>query len=132
MDELKMQTLLVGLTDLGITALNVYYEGGGDSGAIQTIVYSQTPNMTWEDIMGMDVWEKNQLEKLSTSIYSVLKDFAQEKILDSIEDWWNNEGGHGYLCIKVPSGEYKIFNSINITHTEDYEHEGDLLNKSLE
>jgi hypothetical protein len=133
MDENKMVSLLLQLADLDITALNVYYEGGGDSGAIERIVYSQTPNMTWEDIMHIDVWgDTPQLDKLNTSLYSILKDFAQEKILEDIEDWWNDEGGYGYLCIKVPSGEYKIFNKIYIQHTEDYEHEGDLINKTLE
>ena len=131
MNELKMQTLLVGLTDLGITALNVYYAGGGDSGAIERIVYSKDPDMTWEDIHDIDVWGDTQLEKLSTSIYSDLEDFAQEVVLDNIEDWWNDEGGFGYLCIKIPSGEYKIFNCIYVRHTEDYEHEGDLINETL-
>ena len=132
MDENKMVSLLLQLADLDITALNVYYEGGGDSGAIQGIVYSKNSNMTWEDIMDIDVWGENQLDKLNTGMHSILKDFADEKILSDIEDWWNNEGGHGYLCIKVPSGEYKIFNKIYVQHIEDYEHEGDLINKTLE
>jgi hypothetical protein len=132
MDENKMVSLLLQLADLDITALNVYYEGGGDSGAIQGIVYSKNSNMTWEDIMNIDVWSENQLDTLNTGMHSILNDFAQEKILEDIEDWWNNEGGYGYLCIKVPSGEYKIFNKIYIQHIEDYEHEGDLINKTLE
>ena len=132
MDELKMQTLLVGLTDLGITALNVYYEGGGDSGAIERIVYSKDPDMTWEDIHDIDVWGQNQLEELGASLYGDLEDFAQDPILDNIENWWDDEGGFGYLCIKVPSGEYKIFNSIYIKHTEDFEYDGNLIDKSLE
>lgn len=132
MDENKMVSLLLQLADLDITALNVYYEGGGDSGAIQGIVYSKNSNMTWEDIMDIDVWGENQLDKLNTGMHSILKDFADEKILSDIEDWWNNEGGHGYLCIKVPSGEYKIFNKIYVQHIEDYEHDGDLISKTLE
>jgi len=132
MDENKMVSLLLQLADLDITALNVYYEGCGDSGAIQGIVYSKNSNMTWEDIMNINVWSENQLDKLNTGMDSILKDFAQDKILGDIEDWWNDEGGHGYLCIKVPSGEYKIFNKIYVQHIEDYEHEGDLINKTLE
>ena len=133
MDENKMVSLLLQLADLDITALNVYYEGGGDSGAIERIVYSQTPNMTWEDIMHIDVWgDTPQLDKLNTSLYSILKDFAQEKILNDIEDWWNNEGGFGELCICIPSGKYIINNNVNISNTEEFFHEGSLIDKSLE
>jgi hypothetical protein len=41
MDENKMTGLLLQLADLGITGINVYYEGGGDDGAIEHICYSK-------------------------------------------------------------------------------------------
>jgi len=132
MDENKMTSLLLQLADLGITGINVYYQGSGDSGAIEHIVYSNKPNIDFDEIMDIDVYSTQcDLQKLNSAIFSQLEDFADETILTSIEDWWNNDGGYGYLCIKIPSGEYKIFNNINITTTEDYFHEGDLISKTL-
>ena len=130
MNEQEMQTLLLKLTDIGITAVNIYYDGSGDDGSIEFIVYSTEPNLNFEDIMDIDNWDsKNHLEN---DLYISLEKFAHEAILNDIEDWYNNEGGYGYLCIKIPSGEYKIFNSIRITEIESYEHEGNLINKSLQ
>jgi hypothetical protein len=133
MNELKMQTLLLGLTDLGITGINVYYAGGGDDGAIENICYSKEPNIDFDEIMNIDIYgDSYNLETLNSSIFSQLQDFAQSHILDDIEDWWNNDGGYGYLCIKVPSGEYKVFNMINVMNIEEFEHEGGLIDKTLE
>jgi hypothetical protein len=66
----------------------------------------------------------------------ILKDeiteFATSKLLDEIEDWWNNDGGHGNLLIKIPSGQYEINNTIYVTDTEHFHHVGDLISKTLE
>jgi hypothetical protein len=132
MTENEITGLLIQLADLGITGINVYYEGGGDSGAIENICYSKKSNIDFDEIMDIDVYEKSHcLNNLDSVIYNNLENFAQEKILEDIEDWWNNEGGYGYLCIKVPSGEYTIFNNINIVTTEEFTHEGGLIDKTL-
>lgn len=134
MDELKMQTLLVGLTDLGITGIKVKYDGGGDSGAIEWIEYTTEKCDTPEDINNhIADWENDSnLAELDSNAYSLIEDFAQEKILSDIEDWWNNEGGFGELCICIPSGKYIINNSVRIIEYEEFFHEGSLIDKSLE
>jgi hypothetical protein len=132
MDENKMTGLLLQLADLGITGINVYYEGGGDDGAIEHICYSKEPNIDFDEIMDIDIYGgSDDLRVLDSVIYHDLEHFAQNHILDDIEDWWNNDGGYGYLCIKVPSGEYTIFNKINVMNIEEFEHEGGLINKTL-
>ena len=60
----------------------------------------------------------------------LVEEFGEHKILNDIEDWWNNEGGYGDLCICIPSGKYIINNSIRITETEEFLHEGSLLEKA--
>jgi len=134
MDELKMQTLLVGLTDLGITGIKVKYDGGGDSGAIEYIGYTTEKCDTPEDVNdNIDDWENDSnLAELDSDVYSLIEDFAQEKILNDIEDWWNDEGGWGELCICIPSGKYIINNHVRFTETEDFFHKGSLIDKSLE
>jgi hypothetical protein len=132
MTENEMTGLLFKLADLGVTGVKVHYNGGGDDGAIEWIGYTKEPCSTPEDVNDdIDDWDNDvNLAELDSSAYSLIEDFAQETILNDIEDWWNNEGGFGDLCICVPSGKYIINNHINITHTEDYTHEGSLLNKT--
>ena len=129
-----MTSLLLQLADIGITGIKVHYDGGGDSGAIEWIGYTQDPCETPEDVNDrIDDWDNDaNLAELDSSAYSLIEDFAQERILIDIEDWWNNEGGFGHLSICVPSGKYMVNSSIRITQTEDYTHEGSLLNKTEE
>jgi len=132
MTELEITSLLFKLADIGVTGIKVHYDGGGDSGAIEDISYTTEPCETPEDVD--DIVEtgwgsKNNLADLDQEAYSAIEKFAY-KILDDIEDWWNNEGGFGDLCICVPSGKYMIDNHVRYYSTEDYQHEGSLIEKS--
>jgi len=131
MTENDITGLLLQLADMGITGIKVHYDGGGDSGAIDWIGYTKEPCATPDVVNdGIDNWNTDtNLMDLDSSAYSLIEDFAQERILNDIEDWWNNEGGYGDLSICVPSGKYLIDNHVRITETEDYTHDGNLLNK---
>ena len=128
-----MTGLLLKLADLGITGIKVHYDGGGDSGAIERIGYTKVKCATPEDVDDeVDVWDvESNLADLDSSAYSLIEDFAQETILNDIEDWWNNEGGSGTVCILIPSGKYKIMNDIRIVEIQTYYHEGSLIQKTL-
>ena len=132
MTELELTSLLFKLADLGITGIKVHYDGGGDSGAIEQIAYTTKVLATPEDVNDeIDVWENEMsLAALDSGLYALVEEFAQDQILNDIEDWWNNEGGFGDLCICVPSGKYIINNSVRITETEDFFHNGSLLEKA--
>jgi len=132
MTENEMTGLLLKLADMGITGIKVHYDGGGDSGAIEWIGYTKEKCDTPEDVNDyIDNWDNySTLTELDSSAYSLIEDFAQERILNDIEDWWNNEGGFGDLSICVPSGKYIINNSIRITETENYFHDGSLLEQT--
>jgi len=128
-----MTGLLLQLADLGVTGIKIIYSGGGDSGAIDEIIYTTEKVTNFEDLDDLDQYSENvlNLRDLSTSLYSDIEDFATSKLLDNIEDWWNNEGGYGTVLIAIPSGNYKINNNIYFTETETYNHNGNLINKSL-
>ena len=128
-----MTGLLLQLADLGVTGIKVIYSGGGDSGAIDDIIYTTEEVTFLEDLENLDQYSENvlNLKDLSTSLYSDIEDFAHSKLLDNIEDWWNNEGGYGTILIAIPSGNYTINNNIYITETETYNHNGNLINQSL-
>lgn len=130
MTENELTGLLLKLADLGVTGIKVQYDGAGDSGAVEWIGYTKEPCETPEDVEdNIDSWATDaNLAHIDQNSYNQIEDFAY-KLLDDIEDWWNNEGGYGTLCICVPSGKYIINNHIRITETEDYFHDGSLLDK---
>jgi hypothetical protein len=133
MTEVELTSLLFKLADLGITGVKVKYDGAGDSGAVEWIGYTAEPCATPEDVNdNIDDWlNEANLANIDEDLYSKIAEFAYH-VLDDIEDWWNNEGGFGELCICVPSGKYIINNHIRITEIEDYFHDGDLLSKTEE
>ena len=131
MTEVELTSLLFRLADYGITGVKVKYDGGGDSGAIEWIGYTKEPCETPEDVNdNVEDWEEDsKLLNIDRNLFMELETFAENKLLDDIEDWWNNEGGWGELCICVPSGKYIINNHVRITSSEDYFHDGSLLDK---
>jgi hypothetical protein len=135
MEEIEMTGLLFKLADMGITGIKVHYEGSGDSGCIENIGYTTEPCETPDDVdekvetgWGSDY----NLAYLDNKAYKAIEDFATEKLLQDIEDWYNNEGGFGDICICVPSGKYTIDNHVRYYQTEDYQHEGSLIEKSAD
>jgi hypothetical protein len=131
MTEEQLMEVLIQLADQGVTGIKVHYEGGGDSGAIESIVYTDKEDAEFSDIDLVSAWEQeSDLEKLNSSAYATIQNFAHETILDNIEDWWNNEGGYGNILIKVPSGEYLINNNVRIMEIEEFTHEGNLFRKT--
>ena len=138
MNELEMTGLLLKLADIGITGIKVHYAGSGDSGAIESIVYTteeldEDEVDAFNELDTLDIWStQNNLSTLNSGLNSLIEDFVQDKLLNDIEDWWNDGGGEGEVLILVPSGKYQINNRIYITHTEDFQHDGSLLDKTLE
>ena len=131
MTENELTGLLLKLADLGVTGIKVQYDGGGDSGAIEWICYTKEPCETPEDVDDrVEDWaDESNLSVFDLGLYNQFESFAYD-ILNDIEDWWNNEGGYGSLCICVPSGKYIINNHVRIMETEDYFHDGNLLEKT--
>jgi hypothetical protein len=134
MTENELTGLLLKLADLGVTGIKVKYDGGGDSGSIEWIGYTTEKCETPEDVNdNVEDWENDWLlHNISQDAHKAIESFADEKLLNDIEDWWNNEGGFGELCICVPSGKYIINNSVRIIVYEEYFHDGSILEKAEE
>ena len=138
MNEMNMMATLVKLADLGVTGIKVTYEGSGDSGAIESVVYTaeklrENEEDAFEDLNDLDVWGTDilNLSTLDSGLESDIAHFVEEQLLNDIEDWWNNDGGYGTVCILIPSGKYKIVNDIRVTEIETFYHEGTLIQKTL-
>lgn len=134
MTENKLTSVLLQLADLGVRGIKIYYDGGGDSGAIEQIVYTTEEYKTPEELNdNLDMWlSPKPLSDIDRNLEYAISDFAENKILTDIEDWWNNDGGYGYMSILVPSGKYVINSEIRVTSTESFIHDGDLLSKTEE
>jgi hypothetical protein len=134
MTETEMTGLLLQLADLGVTGIRVHYEGEGDSGAIESINYTtgeiKEPADVLDEIDSFSL--DNRLADLNRIIADSIEDWTHDKLINDIEDWWNNEGGNGDVCICVPSGQYVIYNNIRVTEYEEYTHDGNVIAKTLE
>lgn len=133
MTENDLTSLLLQLADRGVTGIKIFYSGGGDSGALDNIVYTTKEIVDIQDIDYLENYGDGvlNLKDLDSALSSDLEKFAEEKILNNIEDWWNNDGGYGVMIIAIPSGKYNINNTIYFTESHDYIHDGNLINKSL-
>lgn len=138
MTETEIMGVLFELHGMGITGINVYYSGGGDSGAIENVSYTKDKlsdldiDHAFDEIAELNPWTgSNDLMVEMPKIWERLETFFYHSILDNIEDWWNNDGGYGNLCVVIPSGKFKIYNSIRYTETNDFFHEGELLEKAV-
>jgi len=139
MTENEMTGLLLKLADLGVTGIRIYYEGGGDDGSIESITYTTgraadyTDEEMFEIVKDVDYLNsENDLSVLNNELSRKLEEFAHCTILDNIEDWWNNDGGYGTLCILIPSGKYVIENNVRYSEFHNYIHTSDLLTESIE
>ena len=133
MTENEMTGLLLKLADLGVTGIKIFYSGGGDSGDIDDIVYTTSKEAAFNNIMNLPSHGEDvlYLQNLNDELANKIKYFANEKILNELEDWWNNDGGYGVMLIKIPSGQYEINNTIYVTDTEEFQHDGNLIDQSL-
>ena len=137
MKETDIMGAVFELHQAGITGINVYYEGGGDSGCIESSVYTKNKlsddiDVAFDELCQLNLWsgKNSDISVDFPNLWKKLETFVDETILSDIEDWWNNDGGYGHLCIIVPSGKYKVYNKIRYTQTEDYYHDGELLEKA--
>jgi len=134
MTENEMTSLLLQLADLGVTGIRIHYEGEGDSGAIESINYTTEEINEPDDVLdNVDSWAQDHLlEDLDNKIAESINEWVTEKLLQNIEDWWNDNGGNGDVCICVPSGKYCIYNNVRVTQYEEYTHDGNVIDKTLE
>ena len=139
MTELEVTGLLLKLADLGVTGIKVEYEGSGDSGAIENIVYTTNKldsdeETNLDNVHELDAWSEEypNLNTLNADLESALQNFAYEKLMNDIDDWYNNEGGYGSIAILVPSGRYHIYNNIRYSNVETYQHDGSMIDKAVE
>ena len=129
MTEQELTQTLIQLADLGVTGIRINYEGGGDSGCIEDMMYTDKEGVSLDEVQNLP-WGSKDLKELNNELADNIENFTTDTILDTIEDWWNNEGGSGTLAILVPSGEYNVENNIRRIDYDEFFHEGNLFRKT--
>lgn len=127
-DEAKAYMLKLYFSELGFTRIEAHFSGSGDSGDIDSILFLR------EGERGQDI-DYKESQKRYAEIDGNVMDFFRDMIdaiTNGIEDWWNNDGGGGTIIIELKTFKYKIYNYINITQTEDFEHEGSVLDIGID
>lgn len=116
--DLDLATAMLYLQDLGVKIIIVEYSGGGDSGGIDSLA-------CYSDLKG-----EKEIKVENDDVLNLIENLAYNKLNDdNIEDWYNNDGGWGEITIQVPSTEYTIHNNIRVTDTEEFFHEGSLVDE---
>jgi hypothetical protein len=128
MDKNDLDNIMFGLVNHGIKKVVVHYEGSGDSGVIEYVNATQDPDIEYYDLENWD--QEYLLNDIDSGLSTLIEDYCQEMLLNDIENWWNDEGGHGYVHIDVELGTYIINNSVRVADYEEYHHVGNLKDKN--
>jgi len=106
---------------LGYKYIKILYSGGGDSGEIDEMYITKETIDNLKDTYGTE-W----IALIEDEDYGILQDFACENIIEKYENWWDNDGGAGYLLINLLDGEFKVINEIYYQQSDTFEHDGNI------
>lgn len=125
------------LRDRSVTSVVVEFDGGGDSGAIESSTYLGNPNFDSDELV---LWSKRVTTyDVSTGAYSTTV-VEEPQSIDSIlcsavdewldgtgVDWYNNSGGYGTFYLNIKKGTYGLDVFVRIEESENmYSDEFDL------
>ncbi len=127
-------SLMFTVRDKGADFINIVYSGSGDEGVIDGVhffskqfVKGSIKEKDIESIIGIN--ENDILTNLNTDCEKYeeeIKDVITDKILNSIENWYDDDGGQGEVWIDTKTGKYWCENGVNYTAVETHTHEGKL------
>ena len=130
---------MIKLQDLGIGVICVYFCGSGDSGAIEDIDMIYNENCSYVEsrntgkqvkVYGRkytgDVKPNNIL--VGDELENFIQDYCYRYILEHVEDWYNNDGGSGYIHIDTETGKYYVELEQYFQDSNFFYHDGSIIN----
>ena len=106
--KLKRNLAVQVIKDHNISKIEIYYNGGGDDGCIDSIIYYVTDPGSGDQV-DIDVNMTNEVE-------NEWNDLLYDLLNDNIEwDWINNDGGSGHMYIDCTKNPWKV----NIDHSQN-------------
>ncbi len=122
MNKIEKKISLLGLiANMGWVKIYAHFEGGGDSGWVDTVSLIKHENDNEVYI--------NASERLDKEQYDQLENFTCEIILkhaDTVADIVNNDGGSADLQINLLEMNYKLEVTERVTEYNDFEFEKNL------
>lgn len=125
--------LTAQLKMLGVAKVAISFNGAGDSGEIDNTWLEDANTNVVEMPTDMVAWTKQvygeqKPETKQVKLRDALEDIGYRVLDETGMDWYNNDGGQGYLYLNVDSGEVftvRVEMEINYTSHEDHEFEYD-------
>jgi len=122
--------LLTQLRTLGIKTVRVEFSGGGDSGDIDVIEALDGDGNHVSITQHMLDWPQNQsrhdpdtnawiteTKVKAQELHEIIKQVTFDALEESGMDWYNNDGGQGYLTIDFNYSPPEIDLELGINHT---------------
>ena len=141
MDNIEKSLLAFKLSNENIRFINIYYQGGGDDGSIENITAFTLEDalqiMKWETLpenylseLDLPAWTNGVEDYISIDLNDTDRKLIEEiayNYLNNIEDWYNNDGGYGYITVDMKTDDYYIHNNVYYTQEQSYKHTGSFL-----
>jgi hypothetical protein len=138
-DKIKTTATLFNLKNQNIRFIIMYYSGSGDDGSIEEIagytsetILKHLKKPSLEEISLEDLIDSNPLwgdtvsEEIDSECDKILGDIAYEH-LDTVEDWYNNDGGEGTIIIDLQTNQHHIDNNVRYTTSQKFTHKGSFI-----
>lgn len=118
--------VLFNIAAQGFDYIKIHYSGGGDSGGIDDVLLVPTGCVIITDGTVEDESSYSECTPPDDELKEIIENKAYENILNTAEDWWNNDGGGGTLYISTLDGSYHGHHYVNEIITHDSELSGKL------
>lgn len=120
----NLQRLLPVLRDLEVKKVDVYFDGAGDSGAIDSVDFDRdNVAQTQVEIESAETrhvdseWRQTRVVKQCT-LYKAIEELTDDYLEATGVDWYNNDGGYGELNLDVEAGTVTMEVNVRFTESE--------------
>ncbi|MBY0561524.1 DUF6878 family protein [Hyphomicrobium sp.] len=112
----------------GVTQVEVYFDGSGDSGSIESVDFKPdsaraAQNLTIEVMQNERQFVAGRWVSVrapaTISLVEAIRSLTDNYLNEADVDWYNNDGGYGYLTIDVVRGTVNLDISVRTTNSEN-------------
>lgn len=114
---IQLATYFTYLKDHGVRYINIYFNGGGDSGMFEEFNLIHHTKMD-DDFRVINDTEQKDVPDFDLKYQDLIEDIADK--YSKSYDWWNNDGGYGDFYLNIDTLEYMTEYHIYYTQTESY------------
>ena len=121
------ERLFDGLSAVGITHVNVSFDGCGDSGQVESIAaYAGDAEVTLpmtQIAYAALAWDDPEVEMRALSLEDVVEQLAYDFLSDTHGGWENNDGAWGEFCFDASARTIHLEFNERFTSSELYTHD---------